>query len=127
MYEYLDFARVHDDNGFFSRKLQEIDDENGKLSVSLDELQKAFDSTKRDANILSETVSKLETEKAEGAAKLICLQSENNRMKEELNNLKVTIYISLSIKSNCYGITGWGYIHDIIFYGIFTVLTGQNR
>ena len=79
------------------RKFQDIDEENGKLSVRLDQLQKAFDSTKSDANLLSETVSKLETEKAESTAKLICVQSENDRMKEELNHLKVLIIITSTL------------------------------
>ena len=43
---------------------------------------------------MSETVSKLETEKAETTAKLICVQSENDRMKQELIQLKVIFEIA---------------------------------
>ena len=74
----------------FSRKLQDIEEENGKLSKRFDQLQEAFTLTKKDANKLSEIVSKLETEKAESSAKLICVQSENDRMKQELVQLKVS-------------------------------------
>ena len=74
----------------FSRKLQDTEEENGKLSKSFDELQEAFTSTKKEANQLSEIVSKLETEKAESSAKLICVKSQNELMKQELVQLKVS-------------------------------------
>ena len=76
------------------RKLAEIEEENGKLSRRFDELQEAFAVTKTDAKLLSETVSKLETEKAETTAKLICVQSENDKMKQELIQLKVSFEIT---------------------------------
>ena len=76
------------------RKLNEIEEENGKLSKRFDELQEVFAVTKNDAKALSETVSKLEIEKAETSAKLICVQSENDKMKQELIQLKVSFEIT---------------------------------
>ena len=86
------------------RKLEEIEEENGKLSKRFDELQEAFAATKNDTKSLSETNSKLEREKAETSAKLICVQSENDRMKQELVQLKVSFEITslISIKCNLF-------------------------
>ena len=83
------------------RKLEEIEEENGKLSKRFDELQETFTATKNDSKSLSETVSKLEREKAETSAKLICVQSENDRMKEELLQLKVSFEIKNLISVKC--------------------------
>ena len=93
------------------RKLAEIEEENGKLSRRFDELQEAFAVTKADAKLLSETVSKLETEKAETTAKLICVQSENDRMKQELIQLKVVFEIANLKSIIC---NGYHYVYSTI-------------
>ena len=96
------------------RKLDEIEEENGKLSRRFDELQEAFAVTKTDAKLLSETVSKLETEKAETTAKLICVQSENDRMKQELIQLKVIFEIANLKSIICNEMVDYHYVYSTI-------------
>ena len=70
--------------------MQEVQGEQQKTSVRLEALQTSCDSSKQDINNLSETVAQLEAEKAEKVAKLICIQAENETLKAEIQDVKVT-------------------------------------
>ena len=75
------------------RKLHEAEEQNGNILGRLESLQNSCDTSKQHINKLSETISKLEADKAEKAAKLICLESENGNLKQEVLNLKVVVLI----------------------------------
>jgi chromosome segregation ATPase len=75
------------------RKLHEVEEENDKIHDRLESLQKSCDTSKQHMNKLSEAISTLEAEKAEKAAKLICLESENKSLKQEVLNLKVIYFV----------------------------------
>ena len=79
------------------RKLHEVEEENGKIYDRLESFKTSCDTSKQHINKLSESISKLEADKAEKAAKLICLESENQSLKQEVSNLKViNFYIRLN-------------------------------
>ena len=76
--------------------MQEVQGEQQKTSVRLEALQTSCDSSKQDINNLSETVAQLEAEKAEKVAKLICIQAENETLKAEIQDVKVTRFFVAS-------------------------------
>ena len=59
-------------------------------------------------------MSKLETEKAETTAKLICVQSENDRMKQELIQLKVIFEIANLKSIICNEMVDYHYVYSTI-------------
>ena len=77
------------------RRLQELQKENDNILGRFESLHASCDTSKHDIVKLTETISKFEKEKFEGAAKLICLNTENESLKKELQDLKV---ISISHK-----------------------------
>ena len=76
---------------FDYRKLHGLEDECSRLVEQLRDVQTSCDNQKSEMDNLLGRVEILQAEKAEGAAKLICSQTEIERLNLELKGLKVTI------------------------------------
>ena len=74
---------------FDYRKLHGLEDECNRLGEQLRELQTSCDNQKSEMDNLLGSVKILHAEKAESAAKLICSQTEIERLNLELKSFKV--------------------------------------
>ena len=75
---------------FDCRKLQGSKDECNRLGEQLRQIQTSCDNQKSEMDSLLGSVKILQAEKAESEAKLICSQTEIERLNLELKNFKVT-------------------------------------
>ena len=75
---------------FDCRKLQSSEDERNRLGEQLRQIQTCCDNQKSEMDSLLGSVKILQAEKAESEAKLICSQTEIERLNLELKNFKVT-------------------------------------
>ena len=74
---------------FDCRKLQSSEDERNRLGEQLRQIQTSCDNQKSEMDNLVGCVKILQAEKADSAAKLICSQTEIERLNLELKNFKV--------------------------------------
>ena len=75
---------------FDYRKLHGLEEECNRLGEQLRDVQTSCDNQKSEMDNLLGSVTILQTEKAETAAKLICSQTEIERLNLEVKSFKVT-------------------------------------